>query len=128
MTRGYAAGKTTYYRETFFIRDDVIMDRGGRFCPEIIAFFVYSTTCQWSLDMARRIKDRYKLPVLFGGIHFPLVPDEVLNHLCVDFLIRGEGEAAVVESPRLSRRGNRLMILTTCGSANMIPFNTSAQE
>lgn len=67
------------------------------FQPDLVGFSVYTNTYRWSLDLAAAIKDRLRVPVVFGGAHVTLVPDEVMSNPCVDFAVVGEGEGAVVE-------------------------------
>ena len=50
-----------------------------------------------ALEVARRVKARLGVPVVMGGAHVSAVPESVLSHPCVDYVIRGEGERPLVE-------------------------------
>lgn len=50
-----------------------------------------------ALEVADRVKRRLNIPVVMGGSHVSAVPDAVLSHHSVDFVIRGEGERPLVE-------------------------------
>ena len=67
------------------------------FRPDLVGFSVYTNTYRWSLAMAAEIKRRLDIPVVFGGIHATLVPDEVMTNAQVDFAVVGEAEEAFVE-------------------------------
>jgi radical SAM superfamily enzyme YgiQ (UPF0313 family) len=47
--------------------------------------------------MADRIKKKINVPIIFGGVHVTMVPDEVITNDCVDIICVGEGEGAIVE-------------------------------
>jgi tRNA A37 methylthiotransferase MiaB len=53
-----------------------------------------------ALACAREIKKRLKVPIVMGGAHVSAVPESVLLDPHVDFVIRGEGERALVELVR----------------------------
>lgn len=65
--------------------------------PEVLAFATYSSTLSWCRDMARAIKARQPLPVVFGGAHASCVPETLLAFPEVDFVVQGEGELAFGE-------------------------------
>lgn len=83
--------------ERLFTRKNFISKKIKEVEPDLIAFSVYTTTYQWALNLADKIKRDFKLPVLFGGIHATLVPEEIIKHESIDYLIRGEGESAFLE-------------------------------
>ncbi|MFP4476932.1 MAG: B12-binding domain-containing radical SAM protein [Desulfatibacillaceae bacterium] len=65
--------------------------------PDAVAFSCVTATWPWSADMARRIKSRLGLPVIFGGAHPSAVPERVMENPAVDVVVRGEGEWALAE-------------------------------
>ncbi|HPQ68552.1 MAG TPA: radical SAM protein [bacterium] len=65
--------------------------------PDLLCFSVYTGTYQWCLDIARRVRDHVRGPIVFGGIHVTLVPHEVMKHEVVDYALVGEGEEAMRE-------------------------------
>jgi len=83
--------------EKLFSRRKNIIKKIQTIEPDLIAFSVYSSTYPWARSLAEEIKKKFGLPILFGGIHPTLVPEEVIRHDFVDYLIRGEGEYAMLE-------------------------------
>ena len=65
--------------------------------PDLVAFSVLTDQYRWALDMASRIKKKINVPVIFGGVHVTMMPDEVISQDCVDMICIGEGEGAIVE-------------------------------
>ncbi len=65
--------------------------------PDIIGFSVLTNAYSWSLAVAREIKKIKNVPIIFGGIHPTLVPEEVMSNKEVDIVCRGEGEYALLE-------------------------------
>jgi len=60
--------------------------------PDLIGFSVYTQDYQWALGMARMIKKEMSTPIIFGGIHCILCPEQVIKEDCVDMVCAGEGE------------------------------------
>jgi radical SAM superfamily enzyme YgiQ (UPF0313 family) len=65
--------------------------------PDLICFSVLTDNYRWALKFAYLIKERFSVPIVFGGIHVSSVPDEVISHNFIDFAIVGEGEFALLE-------------------------------
>lgn len=51
----------------------------------------FGNALRWA-ESSKRIKD---VPVIFGGIHATIVPDQVIKHNSVDIVVLGEGEITV---------------------------------
>jgi radical SAM superfamily enzyme YgiQ (UPF0313 family) len=49
------------------------------------------------VDISRFIKDRFDVPIVYGGAHPTIVPDIILKEPYVDYIIRGFGSRALVE-------------------------------
>lgn len=60
--------------------------------PDLIGFSVLSFNYHEALMIARFIKQHYTAPIIFGGVHVILSPDEVIRHHEVDMICIGEGE------------------------------------
>lgn len=65
--------------------------------PDLVGFSPYTTTYLWACKIAKEIKESICAPIVFGGIHTTLVPQEILRNNFVDFAIAGEGEYALLE-------------------------------
>jgi anaerobic magnesium-protoporphyrin IX monomethyl ester cyclase len=51
-----------------------------------------------AVDTARALKENHRwLPIIFGGWHPTLLPDETLQEPYVDVVVRGQGEVTIVE-------------------------------
>ena len=64
--------------------------------PDLLAFSVLTPTYTFCLDVARQVKARTGVPVIFGGVHPSAVPEVCLENEAVDFVCVGEGEMAIV--------------------------------
>lgn len=62
--------------------------------PDIVGFSCMTHNYQWCLSVAKEIKKRANMPVIFGGIHPTLLPQEVLSQDCVDMVAVGEAEVS----------------------------------
>lgn len=75
--------------------------------PDLIGFSVFTHNYRWALSVASMIKKEADIPVLFGGIHPTILPEEVISNDCVDMVCVGEGEDALVELCNSFFRKNR---------------------
>lgn len=73
--------------------------------PKLVAFSVISSDYQWALEIAQEIKRRLSVYIVFGGIHPTSVPEIVLENNCVDSVVLGEGEFALLELANSLERG-----------------------
>ena len=65
--------------------------------PNFIGIYCNTSNYKHTLELAEGIKERLNVPVIFGGPHVTIRPIEVLNNDCVDYIVIGEGELALVE-------------------------------
>lgn len=81
--------------ENFKKKSD-LLEAVKRISPDIISFSIPSFSYQWSVDLARDIRDSLGIPSIFGGPHPTYYPDfietEGVETICV-----GEGEGAIVD-------------------------------
>ncbi len=47
---------------------------------------------RYALEAGRFVKKRCRAPVVWGGVHMTLLPEQTLREACVDMGVRGEGE------------------------------------
>ena len=72
------------------------LDVIDQFNPDLIAFSFMTGNRRWAFTTARIIKQRLNKPIIFGGVHPTLFPEDIdLNF--VDYLCVGEGEHPVLE-------------------------------
>uniref|UniRef100_A0A6M3KVJ3 Putative vitamin B12-binding domain containing protein n=1 Tax=viral metagenome TaxID=1070528 RepID=A0A6M3KVJ3_9ZZZZ len=88
--------KNNFLFRIFDIREKLV-DKVISLKPDLIAFSVLTDGYQWALGMARMIKERTDTPIIFGGFHPTICPEEVIKEDCVDIVCVGEGEQAIVE-------------------------------
>lgn len=65
--------------------------------PDLILFSVVSAEYRWACEYARKLKEKTKAKIIFGGIHVTSVPDVVIKNDFVDFIVVGEGEFPILE-------------------------------
>ena len=58
------------------------------FGPDLIGFSVTTNQFERCVNLADWIKEKYEVPILFGGHHPTLVPEEVIAAKSVDMLCR----------------------------------------
>lgn len=71
---------------------EVNMENIIRFSPDIIGVSCMTHNYYEALKVSTYIKDRIDIPIVFGGPHPTIMPQEVLSNKSVDFIIMGEGE------------------------------------
>jgi len=64
---------------------------------DLIAFSANTGEYNWAAQIASIIKDKIKVPIVFGGHHPTCLPEEVIREEFVDFVIQGEGEYVLLE-------------------------------
>ena len=65
--------------------------------PDLVAFSCYTINYPWALDMARAVKEKLSVPIIFGGTHVSSTPERVIVEDAVDMICLWEGEEALVE-------------------------------
>ncbi len=68
-----------------------------QFQPDVIAFSTTTGDFLFSCDLAERIKKISTSPIIFGGVHPTIAPEESIAHPAVDMICVGEGEEAFAE-------------------------------
>lgn len=80
-----------------FSRRRRLIDEITASSPGLVAFSVGTDIYAWACDIAREVKKRIDVPVIFGGIHATALPDRVIKNDFVDMVCIGEGDQAIVE-------------------------------
>ncbi len=65
--------------------------------PDLIGFSTGTHQWRFTREFSRWLKESFKLPIICGGIHPTLAPEEVISEPGVDMVCRGEGEYALLE-------------------------------
>ncbi len=65
--------------------------------PDLVAFLAVTNIFPFALQFARKLKARLDVPFVFGGVHPTVLPEYVLQHDEIDYVIRGEGEYSLEE-------------------------------
>jgi len=80
-----------------FDRSVELPRRAAELAPGLICFSVVAADYAWALRVAGAVKAATGAPVVFGGVHPSAAPGAVLENPQVDYVVVGEGEAALVE-------------------------------
>lgn len=80
-----------------FNRSERVANRVLELEPDLVAFSVVTDDYRWACRLARLIKDKRDVPVVFGGIHPTSVPERVIRKPFVDYVVTGEGEGAILD-------------------------------
>ncbi len=80
-----------------FNQDDRIVDYILHLNPDLIGFSALTNTFAWCIDIARKVRERKRIPTIFGGVHASAVPEFVMSYDEVDFVCVSEGEAPLLQ-------------------------------
>ena len=72
------------------------LDLVDQYNPDLIAFSFMTGNRDWALSTARELKQRFHKPIIVGGVHPTLFPEDIDPHY-VDYICLGEGEYPVLE-------------------------------
>jgi len=72
--------------------------RGLAKAPVMVGICVYTENSDESVEIASLSKQAFpETKVVLGGPHATFCCDEFLQHQCVDFVVRGEGESSIIQ-------------------------------
>ncbi len=75
-----------------------IIDLARSWDAEFLCCSCYTDNFRWMLEVAEGVKAAHPSCVtVFGGVHVTSVPEAVASYPCVDVLVRGEAEEALLE-------------------------------
>jgi anaerobic magnesium-protoporphyrin IX monomethyl ester cyclase len=84
--------------DPFRIIKDHFEEALSSFQPDVVGFSVMSVNLKVALILAGLSKERFpQVPVVFGGIHPTIAPEETIAEPAVDALCIGEGEGSFAE-------------------------------
>lgn len=93
-----------FLKKAFSKKTDVV-DEIIKNAPDLLCFSVGTDNYQWACEVARTIKKKMDVPIIFGGIHVTAVPERVIKNDFVDMVCVGEGEFALTELTRAMEKG-----------------------
>ncbi len=106
---GDALKKAGYDVQVFHCPSDQIESCARRIIrkdPLFVGISVFTgNQTRFSAQMSREIRKLSNIPIVWGGIHPSLVPEQTLGEKYIDFIISGEGEEAIVELAKAIERG-----------------------
>lgn len=80
--------------------------RGGPLCVGTTA--MTGPQIRGALEASEVVKENSDVPVVWGGIHASLLPEQTLHDPRVDFVVKGEGEETLLELAQALGNGKRL--------------------
>ncbi|MBN1950310.1 MAG: B12-binding domain-containing radical SAM protein [Bacteroidales bacterium] len=121
-----------------FNRDfSVIDEKIEVFRPEIIGIPVASNDFHFCLQITGHLKEKYTLPIVAGGFHASMAPEDLMADPSIDFAVVGEGEipfsqiidylssgedpAGLKKIKSIYYRGNGRVVHTPLGELNYHP-------
>ena len=81
------------------------LDLIGQYNPDLIGFSFMTGNRNWASATAKKLKQKLNTPIIFGGIHPTLFPEDTDFHY-VDYVCVGEGEYPVLELMNYMEKGN----------------------
>lgn len=91
------AGYDAYLNDGAGISQKQMMDKARKINPDVVGITMNTTNRFEALDLAREIKNTLKIPIILGGPHPSLLPEQLLkNYKYIDLIIRNEGENTIV--------------------------------
>ncbi len=63
---------------------------------------------RFGLELASRVKENSEVPVVWGGMHPTLLPQQTIEHPLIDIVVRGEGEYTFYELVKAIEQNNDL--------------------
>jgi len=91
---------------TFGISDLEITEKIKAFNPDLVAITAATNDFEYSCHIASLIKQIKKIPVIAGGFHPTIAPDEVISKDCFDMICIGEGENSFLELLQKMQKNN----------------------
>ncbi|MBN2331328.1 MAG: cobalamin-dependent protein [Candidatus Aenigmarchaeota archaeon] len=93
-----------------------------RFRPDMVGITCTTALVYSMKHTAKLVKDNFDIPVVVGGVHPTVMPDETLGDPNVDFVVRGEGEITTYELLRAlkTKRYGRILGLSYTANGKVV--------
>lgn len=88
--------QTSLIDSTFGISEPEILNKAKRFSPDLIAITTATNDFDYACKIASLLKQNFKSPIIAGGFHPTIAPEEVISKDCFDIVCVGEGEKALI--------------------------------
>lgn len=89
--------QTSLIDTTFKLSDEEILNKAKRFNPDLIAITTATNDFDYASDIGDLLKKNLKVPVIAGGFHPTIAPEEVISKKPFDMVCIGEGEGAILD-------------------------------
>ena len=93
--------KSGHTPKLIYVHDELsreeLIEKTSSFGPGLVAISTVSNQYHRSKMYAEWLKEKFDTPIVIGGMHATLAPEEVIKENCFDILCVGEGEGAIVE-------------------------------
>lgn len=76
--------------------------------PDLIGFSVVTNQWEYAREYIKSIKKKVDIPIIVGGIHTTVLPEETINTYGVDMICIGEGEDAFLDLVTRMEKGHDL--------------------
>ena len=93
LKKNYSGTIDIDFYSGFYDSDEQIISAGQK--ADIVGFGCTSPQYKHALNLAKQIKSNHN-HIVFGGIHPTVLPDLILKEDCIDSVVIGEGEKAVL--------------------------------
>jgi anaerobic magnesium-protoporphyrin IX monomethyl ester cyclase len=105
---GHETGLVHVNEKLFELPDEAgVVERVRSFAPGLIGFSIMSQQYPWSLGMAKAVREAFpEIPLVAGGVHCTMVPEEVVSDGAFDVVAVGEAELAFLDLVETLERGD----------------------
>lgn len=88
---------TLYFSSNKKRAHSFVLKKIKSFNPDLVMFTSTTNLFPWVKEVSSAIKEVFTVPILVGGIHPTILPEEAIAHPAINMICRGEGEEAIVE-------------------------------
>jgi radical SAM superfamily enzyme YgiQ (UPF0313 family) len=82
---------------TFGLKPSAVVDTVAAFRPGLVGITVASNDFSYAVGLAQAIRTLTPAPMIAGGFHATVAPEDILAHPCFDAVAIGEGDQALLE-------------------------------
>jgi anaerobic magnesium-protoporphyrin IX monomethyl ester cyclase len=78
---------------------------------DVVGITATTPTFNHAKQIAKEVKKHKDIPVILGGIHATISPEEVMQDTCFDFVVIGEGEQTILELITAIQKGSSFNLI-----------------